>query len=66
MAAYGRGFTLASEAGHDLYDPAVGGCDPGIYTATAGYWGYNEYCERMFGTDSEPGGEFDQWTIVSG
>lgn len=48
MAAYGRGFLLADpRADHGLYAPATGPIDPGMYTSQAGFWGYNEYCEKM-------------------
>lgn len=59
LAAYGRGFTLQNPAENGFYAPAVAGCDPGYYTGTSGFWGFNEYCERMYVK-----GELDQWTEV--
>jgi len=32
---------------NDVYSSAVGGIDPGFYTGSAGFWGYNEFCEKM-------------------
>ena len=57
MGAYGRGFRLQDPSQNGLYAPAVGGIDPGYYTGTAGYWGYNEFCEKMLN-------ERPQWTFV--
>ena len=47
MAAYGRGFRLADSSDYGLYAPANGPIDGGIYTGQAGFWGYNEFCEKM-------------------
>eukprot|EP00095_Tigriopus_kingsejongensis_P010971 maker-scaffold270_size230592-snap-gene-1.18 protein:Tk10971 transcript:maker-scaffold270_size230592-snap-gene-1.18-mRNA-1 annotation:"hypothetical protein DAPPUDRAFT_232075" len=59
MASFGRGFTLLDSSDNGLYAPAIAGCDAGYYTGTAGFWGFNEYCERMY-----LNGELDQWTLV--
>lgn len=48
MGAYGRGFRLASPVNNGLYAPAPGPITAGPYTGTPGFWGYNEYCEKMF------------------
>ena len=59
IGLYGRGFRLSNPQNNGFYAPAIGGQDAGPYTAHAGYWGYNEYCEKMFLE-----GEFAEWTIV--
>ena len=56
MAAYGRGFTLSDPTDNGLYAPANGPIDGGIYTGQAGFWGYNEFCEKMQT-------EYGQWTF---
>ena len=56
MAAYGRGFRLANPHNHGLYNPAVGPIDPAMYTSAPGFWGYNEYCEKMKT-------EYNEWTL---
>ena len=45
VATYGRGFTLLDASDHGLYANATGPNPAGPYTQTAGFWGYNEYCE---------------------
>ena len=57
MGAYGRGFNLVDASNHGLYAPASSGIDPGMYTSARGFWGYNEFCEKMRTEQS-------QWTIV--
>ena len=57
VGTYGRGFRLQDPAQNGFYAPAVGGIDAGYYTSTAGYWGYNEFCEKMQN-------EMSQWTFV--
>ena len=57
LGTYGRGFRLENPSENGLYAPATGGIDAGYYTSTAGFWGYNEYCEKMLTEQS-------QWTIV--
>ena len=57
MGTYGRGFRLANPADNGFYAPAFGGIDPGLYTGTAGFWGYNEFCEKLQNQMSE-------WTFV--
>ena len=54
MAAYGRGFMLTDPSDDGLYASANGPIDGGIYTGQAGFWGYNEFCEKMQT-------EFSQW-----
>ena len=56
MGAYGRGFLLADPKDNGFYAPARGPIEAGPYTQQAGFWGYNEFCEKM---KSEPG----QWEI---
>ena len=56
LAAYGRGFTLSDPSNYGLYAPANGPIDGGIYTGQAGFWGYNEFCEKMQT-------EYSQWTF---
>lgn len=56
MAAYGRGFLLKNASDHGFYADASGPIDPGMYTSQAGFWGYNEYCEKMKS-------ELDEWTM---
>lgn len=56
MGAYGRGFVLADPEDNGLYASANGPIEAGRYTQQAGFWGYNEYCEKI---KSEPG----QWEI---
>ena len=57
MGAYGRGFNLVDGSNHGLYAPASSGIDPGMYTSARGFWGYNEFCEKMRT-------EHSQWTTV--
>ena len=57
MGAYGRGFNLVDASNHGLYAPASSGIDPGMYTSARGFWGYNEFCEKMRTEQS-------QWTTV--
>lgn len=57
MAAYGRGFLLANASDYGFYAPAAGPIDAGMYTSQAGFWGYNEYCEKMKT-------ELDEWTLI--
>ena len=59
IASFGRGFTLLDQTQTGFYAPAFAGCDPGIYTGQAGYWGFMEWCETMY-----LHGELDQWTVV--
>ena len=47
MATYGRGFRLADSTDDGFYAPANGPIDAGMYTGSAGFWGYNEFCEKM-------------------
>ena len=47
MATYGRGFRLADSSDDGFYAPANGPIDAGMYTGSAGFWGYNEFCEKM-------------------
>ena len=56
MAGYGRGFVLEDPSNHGFYAPANGPIDGAMYTAAAGFWGYNEFCEKMQT-------EFNQWTF---
>jgi GH18 family chitinase len=58
MGAYGRGFNLAHPSDHGLYAPATSGIQAGMYTNAAGFWGYNEFCEKMVT-------EASQWTFVT-
>ena len=57
IGAYGRGFNLADPANNGLYAPATSGIDAAMYTNSAGFWGYNEFCEKMLT-------QLDQWTFV--
>ena len=57
MGAYGRGFNLVNPSNNGLYAPASSGIDAAMYTSAAGFWGYNEYCEKMLNEQS-------QWTLV--
>lgn len=42
LATYGRAFTLADPNKINLYDPILGGGNPGPYTNQSGFLGYNE------------------------
>ena len=57
LGAYGRGFTLADPSDNGFFAPASSGIDQGMYTGTSGFWGYNEYCEKMVS-------EHPQWTVI--
>ena len=57
MGAYGRGFNLVNPSNNGLYAPASSGIDAAMYTSAAGFWGYNEYCEKMLNEQSA-------WTVV--
>ena len=57
VGTYGRGFRLKDPVDNGLYSPATNGIDAGPYTRTIGFWGYNEFCERM--QTEKP-----QWTFV--
>ncbi|CAB4066609.1 E3.2.1.14 [Lepeophtheirus salmonis] len=57
FGAYGRGFQLADPNENGFYAKATNGISAGKYTATIGYWGFNEYCELMQTENS-------QWTLV--
>ena len=57
MGAYGRGFNLVDASNYGLYAPASSGIDPAMYTSAAGFWGYNEFCEKM--RTEKP-----DWTII--
>lgn len=57
IGAYGRGFNLANPADNGLYAPASSAIDAAMYTSSAGFWGYNEFCEKMLSQAS-------QWTVV--
>ena len=57
IGAYGRGFNLADPANNGLYAPATSGIDAAMYTNSAGFWGYNEFCEKMLT-------QLDQWTFI--
>jgi len=59
LAAYGRGYILANPDNWWLYAGAVGPIPPERYTQAEGYWGYNEFCERLY-----VDGQLDQWTVV--
>ena len=56
MAAYGRGFMLQDPNSKGYYAEASGPIEAGPYTRQQGFWGYNEFCQKM---KSEP----DQWSI---
>ncbi|XP_013190968.1 probable chitinase 2 [Amyelois transitella] len=47
MPLYGRTFTLTNPAVNGVRAPAIGAGLSGPYTATAGYMGYNEICDRF-------------------
>ena len=57
MGAYGRGFNLVDPSSNGLYAPASAGINAAMYTSSAGFWGYNEFCEKRRGQES-------QWTVV--
>ena len=57
MGAYGRGFNLVNPSNNGLYAPAASGIDAAMYTSASGFWGYNEYCEKMLNEQSS-------WTVV--
>ena len=57
MGAYGRGFNLVNPSNNGLYAPAASGIDAAMYTSASGFWGYNEYCEKMLDEQSS-------WTVV--
>ena len=57
VGTYGRGFRLKDPSDNGLYAPATGGIEQGPYTRQSGFWGYNEFCEKMQG-------ELSQWTFV--
>jgi chitinase len=57
VGAYGRGFRLKDPSDTGFYAPATAGIEQGPYTRQAGFWGYNEFCEKMQGEQS-------QWTFV--
>jgi len=47
LASFGHGFVLSNQANNGLYEEARGGNPAGPYTQAAGYWGYNEVCEKV-------------------
>ena len=57
MGAYGRGFKLKDPSDNGLYAPAINGIDAGPYLRSIGFWGYNEFCEKMQS-------ERPEWTFV--
>ena len=57
MGAYGRGFNLQDASNNGLYAPATSGIDAAMYTSASGFWGYNEFCEKMRT-------ERPKWTII--
>ncbi len=56
VGTYGRGFNLANPEDNGFYAPATSGIDAGLYTGQAGFWGYNEFCEKVWP-------EISTWTI---
>ena len=57
VGAYGRGFKLKDPSDNGLYAPAINGIDAGPYLRSIGFWGYNEFCEKMQS-------ERPEWTFV--
>ncbi|XP_040565645.1 acidic mammalian chitinase [Lepeophtheirus salmonis] len=57
MGAYGRGFILNDARKNGFYARAMNGIEGGPYTDSVGFWGFNEYCEKMKSSKS-------QWTLV--
>ena len=47
VGSYGRGFRLADPNNKGLYASASGPIEKASYTATDGFWGYNEWCEKF-------------------
>ena len=56
VGAYGRGFQLVDSNNSGFYAPASGPIGKASYTATDGFWGYNEFCEKFKS-------EGNEWTI---
>ena len=56
VGSYGRGFTLADANDNGFYAPVTGPITKADFTATDGFWGYNELCEKLMS-------EQDEWTI---
>ncbi|CAB4063334.1 E3.2.1.14 [Lepeophtheirus salmonis] len=52
MGAYGRGFILNDARKNGFYARAMNGIEDSV-----GFWGFNEYCEKMKSSKS-------QWTLV--
>ena len=47
VGAYGRGFKLTDANNNGFYAPASGPICKASFTATDGFWGYNELCEKL-------------------
>lgn len=47
VGTYGRGFTLIDPNNNGVFAPASGPIGKASYTASDGFWGYNELCEKF-------------------
>ena len=56
IGLYGRGFKLCDPHNHNFYACASAAIEKANYTRTDGFWGYNEFCEKMMS-------EGDEWNI---